>query len=69
MTGLFEPVPVVKQFPWINTLMGLLPNRVVRQIAPDIALFLGAKAVSCLPHNFAYSQSSISLCLTTAEYL
>lgn len=45
MTGLFEPVPLVKQFPWINWAMALLPRSTVEKIAPDIGRFLSAKDV------------------------
>ena len=46
MTNLFEPVPVVKQFPWIAQIMGSLPRSVLRSINPDMAMFQGAKDVS-----------------------
>jgi hypothetical protein len=48
MTGLFEPVPVTKQFPQINQFMAMLPRSLVVKMAPDIGLFLGAKDVSYL---------------------
>lgn len=46
MTGLFEPVPVMKQFPWIAKFMNMLPRSLVGKMAPDLLLFLDAKAVS-----------------------
>jgi hypothetical protein len=46
MTGLFEPVPITKQFPQINQVMFMLPRSWVVKMAPDIGLFLKAKDVS-----------------------
>jgi hypothetical protein len=46
MTGLFEPVPVTKQFPQINQFMAMLPRSLVVKMAPDIGLFFKAKDVS-----------------------
>jgi hypothetical protein len=48
MTGLFEPVPVTKQFPWIMKVMNSLPRSTVEKMAPDMGLFFGAKDVSFL---------------------
>ena len=48
MTNLFEPVPVVKQFPWLLKLINALPPWVVEKMNPDIGVLNGAKAVmSC----------------------
>lgn len=46
MTNLFEPVPVIKQFPWIAQMMAALPMRALKSINPDMAMFQGAKDVS-----------------------
>jgi hypothetical protein len=43
MTGLFEPVPVVKQFPWINAVMQTFPESFVARMAPDVGAFSGLK--------------------------
>jgi hypothetical protein len=48
MIGLFEPVPITKQFPQINQFMAMLPRSLVVKMAPDIALFFKAKDVSYL---------------------
>jgi hypothetical protein len=45
MTNMFEPVPIVKQFPWIAQIMGALPRSVLAKVAPDMAVFQGAKDV------------------------
>ena len=43
MTNLFEPVPLVKQFPWMMKVMNGLPMWVVRRYMPDMAMFVGTK--------------------------
>lgn len=43
MTNLFEPVPIVKQFPIIVQIMEALPLKVIKKMDPDMALFHGAK--------------------------
>ena len=45
MTNIFEPVPVVKQFPWIVNFMNALPKSIVEKMNPDMALFNAAKLV------------------------
>jgi cytochrome P450 len=49
MYNLFEPVPVVKQFPVLVQFIDLLPRAALKRIAPDMALFQGAKDVSFPP--------------------
>lgn len=49
MTNLFEPVPVIKQFPWIAQMMAALPMSALKSINPDMAMFQGAKDVSLNP--------------------
>jgi hypothetical protein len=49
MQNLFEPVPVIKQFPWIAQLMSALPKSALAKINPDMAMFQGAKDVRLFP--------------------
>jgi hypothetical protein len=46
MTSLFEPAPVVKQFPWINAVMQTFPESFVARMALGVGRFLRAKEVS-----------------------
>ncbi|KIW19962.1 hypothetical protein PV08_00537 [Exophiala spinifera] len=43
MTNLFEPVPIVKQFPILVQIMDALPLKVIKKLDPDMGLFHGAK--------------------------
>lgn len=43
MTSLFEPVPIVKQFPILVRIMEALPLKVIQRLDPDMALFHGGK--------------------------
>ena len=49
MTNLFDPVPIMKQFPLIPQIMGMLSIDMLKKIDPDIAMFQGAKDVSGVP--------------------
>ena len=51
MTNIFEPVPVVKQFPWLLSFMTALPSSLVEKMNPDMALLNSAKAVSLPLHR------------------
>lgn len=46
MTNLFEPVPVMRSFPWIMSIMQSLPAWVMAKMAPDMMIFQDAKNVS-----------------------
>ena len=45
MTNLFEPVPIMRHFPWIMPVMQALPAWVQAKIAPDMVIFQDAKEV------------------------
>jgi cytochrome P450 len=51
MTNLFEPVPVMRNFPWIMGFMQSLPDWVMAKMAPDMVIFAEAKNVSDLGHS------------------
>ena len=53
MTNGFEPVPIVKQFPWILKFMLALPPSVIEKISPEMALLGSAKSVGVLLSNTA----------------
>jgi hypothetical protein len=43
MTKLFEPVPFVKQFPWLLQIMNRLPRLATAMLAPDMTRMMDAK--------------------------
>ena len=45
MTGLFEVIPASQHFPWIRTLMQLMPQRIAQKIAPGMNMVFHVQRV------------------------